>query len=777
MRVVLFATALVVLAGCSLDWDGIVKEADDGGGRRDSAADVDAGDTGLPDAGDPCADGRGLGCPGFDQLAIGGFHSCGVRSGAVLCWGNNLDGQLGIGSVEFPEAPVATGLTNGAYVVTGGAHSCALRTDGKVSCWGRNWDGQLGLGTTVSREQRPVEIPGLNGVVSLAAGKDHTCAVTGDGNVHCWGRNRLGQVGTDPTGDPEINAPRRVDGITDAVEVAAGYNHTCARLGSGRVMCWGRNHEGELGDGGTVDSFVPVEVTNLMNAEELALGGDHSCARSTDGTVACWGYNVHGQLGDGTKTSAVIPQSVVGLDDVEVVQITAGPRHSCALGGDGAVWCWGRNRSGELGDGTTDSRVEPEVVLDLPPVVEIRGGGATHGGHACARTSAGALYCWGHRGYGQLGDGATVVRSTPMPVAGASGTTIAVGGLHACLGGDAVHCWGNHHSGQIGVGSDIAYATPQTPMDIPDVVHVAAGGDHTCVIDALGALWCWGSNGDGELGVDDTTNRSTPQRVGTDSDWIAVDAGGDSTCGIRGSGETGQVYCWGDNALGQLGIGTFSRREEVPTPIFSGETFRAVSVGVDHACAITHDAHLHCWGLNRSGQLGLGTTALQRSPMPTGITDAVTVDAGDDHTCAVLQGGTVWCWGDNSRDKLGSTTVTTGRSLVPVETTVGDATAVALGDHFTCALVAGGMTCWGEGTYGQLGRAVVDGEHSPGPVEGLSDVLSIGAANKQACAITGSGTDLRDEKTWCWGLASDGRLGDGQPPFAMTPVIALDLRP
>jgi len=775
MRVVLFATTLVVFAGCSLDWDGIVTEADDGGGRRDSAA--DAGDSGLPDGGDPCADGDGAGCPGFDQLAIGGFHSCGVRpSGAVICWGNNLDGQLGIATDEFPEVPVDAGITNAAYVVAGGTHSCALRMDGKVSCWGRNWNGQLGIGTMVSRELSPVEIPGLTGVVSLAAGKDHTCAVTGDGNVHCWGHNRLGQVGTNSTRDFEVLEPRHVVGIGDAVEVAAGYSHTCARLTDGRVMCWGRNDDGELGNGGNVDSDAPVYVMGLMNAEELALGGDHSCARRADETVVCWGHNEFGQVGDGTTEDATTFRQVADLEGV-VRQIAAGPRHSCALNDAGAVWCWGRNRAGELGDRTTASRGNPMQVLDLPPVDEIRTGGATHGGHACARTAAGALYCWGYRGYGQLGDGATVVRTTPVQVVGATGKTISVGDLHACSGGGPIECWGNHHSGQIGIGSDIAYATPQNPAAPPAVAHVAAGTDHSCAIDTEGALWCWGSNADGELGVGDLVNRSTPQKVGSESDWIAVDAGGDSTCGIRGSSGVGEVWCWGDNALGQLGIGMMVGRRTTPTELDSSDSFAAISVGSDHACATRVDQQIFCWGANARGQLGLGDFDDRLSPTRTPIDSVVAVDAGFDHTCAVLMGGRVWCWGDNSRRKLGDAGFTGERSWDPIMSTVTGATALALGEHFSCAIVGGGVTCWGRGTYGELGRDVATGTASPGEVTGLTGVVSLGAAKKQACAITGSGRDLGDEETWCWGFAPDGRLGDGQPPFLATPVIATDLRP
>ena len=240
------------------------------------------------------------------SVAAGGSHTCAVTAGGgVKCWGSNSYGQLGDGTTTDRPIPVSvTGLGSGVIAVAaGGYHTCALTTGGGVKCWGSNGSGQLGDGTT-TRRSVPVDVSGLgSGVVAAAAGESHTCALTASGGVKCWGNNGSGQLGTARRQQPSHPGGRERAGERRE-HVAAGGSHTCAVTAGGGVKCWGRNSYGQLGDGTTTSRSVPVDVSGLgSGASAVAAGGSHTCALTAGGGrlgVKCWGSNVYGQLGDGT---------------------------------------------------------------------------------------------------------------------------------------------------------------------------------------------------------------------------------------------------------------------------------------------------------------------------------------------------------------------------------------------------------------------------------------------------------------------------------------------
>src|SRR5213596_3433670 len=296
-------------------------------------------------------------------VAAGGLHTCmRLPDGTVQCWGRNNFGQLGNGdgSLTSSSVPVAVrGLTTATRVVTGDAHTCALLGDGTVQCWGVGDSGQRGDGTFNNISTVPVAVVGLTNAVAVAARGYHSCALLGDGTVRCWGRNVDGQLGdgtvADPaTGPPGSSTPVQVSGITGAAAVIAGGYHTCALFADGTAQCWGRNHDGQLGDGTFTRSSTPVRVGGLTGAAAVTGGFYHTCALLGDGTVQCWGQNYEGQLGNGLVGGvSTTPALVAGLANVSAV--SGGYRHTCALLRDGTVQCWGRNVEGQLGDGTTTS--------------------------------------------------------------------------------------------------------------------------------------------------------------------------------------------------------------------------------------------------------------------------------------------------------------------------------------------------------------------------------------------------------------------------------------
>jgi alpha-tubulin suppressor-like RCC1 family protein len=305
------------------------------------------------------------------------------------------------------------GLASGVQAIAAGWwHTCALTTGGGVRCWGYNEYGQLGDGTTTDRST-PVDVVGLaSGVQAIAARGYHTCALTTGGGVKCWGDNEYGQLGDGTT--TQRSTPVDVSGLASGVQaLAAGGSHTCALTTGGGVKCWGNNEYGQLGDGTTSDRRTPVDVVGLASGvQAIAAGGSHTCALTTGGGVKCWGRNNYGQLGDGTTTRRWTPVDVVGLAS-GVQAIAAGTSHTCALTTGGGVECWGDNYSGQLGDGATTDRRTPVDVVGLASGVQAIAAG---GSHTCALTSNGRAKCWGWDGEGQLGIGTVAYRATPVDV-------------------------------------------------------------------------------------------------------------------------------------------------------------------------------------------------------------------------------------------------------------------------------------------------------------------------------------------------------------------------
>lgn len=337
------------------------------------------------------------------EVSAGLFHSCAAtRVGRAHCWGFNNIGQLGDGTgVNRPE-PVASPGVSGAIAITAGeSHSCALREGGTILCWGSNLGGQLGSGTFETRHLLPVPVDGLVGVASVDAGARHTCALTNDGRVFCWGDNDRGQVGPDERGS--YRRPIAVPTPEPALEVSSGFQHTCARLASGSVICWGEAavHLSSRPDE-IAPPFVQTEVPGLPPSTQLTSGDFESCAVTETGAVYCWGFELIDDLDPETR-GRVVPrhaEPIAGLDDA--LAVSAGHEFVCALRATGRVACWGENDRGQLGDGGADhtpgALVEP---IGLPPSILVTSGWR----HACALDEAGVVRCWGRDWEGQLGDG------------------------------------------------------------------------------------------------------------------------------------------------------------------------------------------------------------------------------------------------------------------------------------------------------------------------------------------------------------------------------------
>jgi len=376
--------------------------------------------------------------------AAGGGVSAAAAAGAN---DTATRGAAAVDPVDYINAQnTGTVIQVSASTGSAGAHTCAVTTGNTVYCWGNNEYGRLGNDSTT---QSPVPVPVkvadsadggfVNGQVeSVSAGEFHTCAVTTGNTVYCWGRNSSGQLGNDSEGDSPVPVPvaDSADGgfVNGSVEsVSAGGSHTCAVTTGNTVYCWGDNFSGQLGNDSEGDSPVPVKVADSADGgfvneqvESLSAGGDHTCAVTTGNTVYCWGDNSYWQLGNGkTRGDSPVPVAVAdanGFVNGQVSQVSAGGDHTCAVTTGNAVYCWGRNDYGQLGNNSTTLSRVPVAVADANGFVNGQVESVSAGGsHSCAVTTGNTVYCWGDNTYGQLGNGkfgSNHNSSVPVAVAG-----------------------------------------------------------------------------------------------------------------------------------------------------------------------------------------------------------------------------------------------------------------------------------------------------------------------------------------------------------------------
>lgn len=659
-----------------------------------------------------------------------------------------------------------------AQVSAGGSHTCALTTFGGVKCWGYNFYGQLGDRTT-NNHSIPVDVVGLtSGVQFVTAGHRHTCALTTFGGVKCWGWNGYGQLG-----DGTVltrNTLVDVVGLTSGMSaVSAGFWHTCALTTSGGVKCWGENDAGQLGDGTTTNRSTPVNVSGLSSGVSTISAGDiNTCVLTTTGGVKCWGNNYDGQLGDGTNTNRSTPVDVVGLGS-GVSSLSAEGGHVCALTTSGGIKCWGDNYYGQLGDGTTTDRNTPVDVVGLGSGVSAISTGIYY---TCALTISGSVKCWGRNNGWQLGDGTNSDRSTPMDVVGLSNGVSAVnaGGAHTCAitTSGEVKCWGSNYYGQLGNGIT---TISSVPVDVPGLISgvsaLSVGMYHACALITFGGTKCWGVNSDGQLGDGTNYDLSTPvDVVGLTNGVSALGAGGFHTCAITTSGG---VWCWGENYSGQLGDGTNTDRRTPVDVVGLGSGMSALSAGGYHTCALTTSGGVKCWGSNYYGQLGDGTTSDRSTPVDVvGLgSGVIALSVGYRHTCVLTMSGGVKCWGSNYFGQLGDGTNSDRSTPTDVVGLTNGVSALGAGGFHTCVITtSGGVKCWGDNEYGQLGDGTNIRRYIPESVAGLSSGMSaISAGYWHTCALTTSGG------VKCWGYNEYGQLGDGAITNHFIPVDATGL--
>ncbi|MCM3700233.1 S-layer homology domain-containing protein [Paenibacillus macerans] len=399
-------------------------------------------------------------------------------------------------AADFVVAPI---LAAGYY------HGVSLTSSGEVWSWGRGDYGQMGNGSSASRAY-PVLAQGMTKVVAVDSGVRGSIAVKADGTVWTWGSNSNGQLGVGSLDNSTV--PGRVPGLSDVIAVSGALSyHSMALKRDGTVWAWGKNDNGELGDGTTTQSTTPVQVAGLTGVKAIAAGGYFSLALKNDGTVWAWGYNGNGELGDGTNTQRTTPVQVAGLSGVKA--IAAGGSHALALKADGTAWAWGQNTYGTLGDGTRTNRNTPVKIAGLEHVAAISGGGY----HSMALDGNGAVWSWGNNGQGQLGLGTGISSSyVPRKVEGIEDVRlIAASGFSSLVmkKDGTVWGWGLNSSGELANGTSQSQLSPVKSKAVLDTTPPDTGNGVLTVSDVTftEAALSWAKASDNLLGADELRYR------------------------------------------------------------------------------------------------------------------------------------------------------------------------------------------------------------------------------------------------------------------------------
>ena len=392
------------------------------------------------------------------------------------------------------------------------------------------------------------------------------------------------------------------------------------------------------GSGGSVTAGNPLtDADGIATVGSWSLGllpGDHTLVASRVGVPS---VSIH-------ATGIIFP----------VTALTAGEAHSCALNPSGAAFCWGSNANSRLGTGTAEARDSVPRPVSGGLVFASIGAGTTH---SCGIATNGDAYCWGGNDSGQLGDGTTTPRPTPVAVSGGfkySAIEPSAGFTCGLVVDGTARCWGFGTDGQLGDGTSTTRLIPTLVAGGHLFTALSSGESHSCGLKAGGALFCWGLNGNGKLGDGTTTTRNLPTAVSGGLSFMAVSAGTVHTCAIT---TAGAGYCWGRGAFGRLGTGN-SNDQLTPFAISGGLLLSMISVHAGQSCALTTSGLGYCWGFNSSGELGDGT--LTDRLVPTAVLGGLSftlIVAGSEKTCARSSEGGAYCWGRNDNGAVGDGTL------------------------------------------------------------------------------------------------------------------------
>lgn len=575
-------------------------------------------------------------------VTAGYGKSCAIDLSDIgYCWGYGSSGSLGNGLTANTTSPVA--ISQGAMPSLGlksiklpriqdsaiSSFACAINLNNRAYCWGQGFTLGNGVG---SDSYVPVAVSlgimsTLN-VTDITLTNSSTCALNENKRVYCWGGGSSGQLGNG-----------KLDSATTPVLISIGemknldvkyLDASCVINSGDDLYCFGSNSGGKLGKGFNDTFNTPMLVSQgqqpFNNTQSLSPGYQYSCSIGSNSKAYCWGYNNFNQLGDGTVISRASPTelSLGAMPANDVKSIKTGNRNTCAIASNDRAYCWGENSTaGKLGDGTTTSRSVPVAVSQgaMPSLTVSSISVSTY--HTCAINSTdNRVYCWGSNSSGQLGDGTTTNRLTPVAVLQGVMPSLTVKALSLGLNyscaindDDRVYCWGSNSNGVLGNNSFTSSSTPvallQGVMPSLGVKKISTGSSFACVINITNSgVYCWGNNQDRQIVNNATSSIMTPTAIsqGAMPSLIVKDIslGSTTACSINDSDLS--AYCWGGNGLGQIGDGSFNN-SSTPLKVNMGQRsdyqVKSVSNSGGHSCVISLDDKAYCWGWNNYNQLGV----------------------------------------------------------------------------------------------------------------------------------------------------------------------------
>ena len=741
-------------------------------------------------------------------IAGGWYHTAVLLAdGSVRTFGRNNVGQLGLGDTVSRLTPVESitlpARTLAGSVAGGGNHTAVVLRDGTVRTFGNNGNGQLGVGDTTSRLM-PVQVIGLSTATAVAGGDSHTAVILADGTVRTFGKNANGQLGVNDT--TSRLTPVQVLNITSATAISSSgtSNHTVVLLADGTVRTFGQNNYGQLGVNDATNRLTPVQVFGISSSATAVAGGYfHTAILLADGTVRTFGRNDNGQLGVNDTTSRLTPVQVWGISS-SATAVACGYYHAAVLLADGTVRTFGRNNIGQLGVNDNTTRSTPVTVLNVSTATAVACGGY----NTAVLLADGTVRTFGANANGELGVNDTTDRSTPVQVFGisSSATVLACGGNHTAviLANGTVQTFGSGGSGKLGLNDTTSRLTPVQVVAISATVSltpaptafltsaatsitlaasagqiwtssatgparttsvsIAAGSYFTGVILKDGTVRTFGRNNFGALGTGDTTNRLTPVTVLniTSATGLSMYVSALSTIVLLSDGT---VRTFGQNNAGQLGLGDTTSRL-TPVTVLNITSATAVAGGGYHTAVLLTDGTVRTFGSNGNGQLGINDTTSRLTPVTVlNITSATAIAGGAIHTAVLLADGTVRTFGSNGTGQLGVNDTTDRYTPVQVFGISSSATAVACGSNFTVVLLANGtVRTFGLNTSGQLG--VGDATQRNTPV----GVLNITSASAIACGTRHTIVLLADGTVRTFGHNTEGQLGVNDTTSRLTPV-------
>ena len=744
---------------------------------------------------------------GVTQVAPGGDHTCALQGTVAYCWGDNTYGQLGNNNklvspivpttnVPFNYNPVTAIAANRDYTCGIGQFAGSSGFN-NVECWGRNDVGQSGNGSLTEYDYPAggFVIAGNSTSVptALSAGLDHACALVTGGIPYCWGNDADGEIGNGTVTTTPVTAKTAPSGsLSGLTEIAAGGKHSCA-LSSTSGWCWGSSSTYQL-DTSTIVTWPTPLVLPPMHVSATSIStGDQTTCFIHSSAVVCVGA-------DGMGGTAPGPTLACGDGYIDVVgeacddgnttsgdgcdsscQVQAG--YSCA--GTPSL-CTANCGNGVLDAGETCDDGNSSSGDGCSSACQIESG------YSCTGTpSVCGLTC----GNGVLDAGETCDDGNTTSADGCSSTcqvesgyscngTPSVCGLtcgngvintgEACddgnyTSGDGCSSTCQIETGYFCSGAPSSCALSVAPTTTP--LTISAGLYNTCKITAAGALFCWGDNSYGQLTDGTFTNSATPLAISGMSAGVtdvSVSGDGYTICAVK----SGSLYCWGDNATGQIGDGSSSDRY-TPTLVSSLASVQRVASAGNHTCAlvlsrtIVSELDEYCWGDNTYGQLGLGNnTNPHASPTLVRSGGVRDIAANRNHTCDVL-GGSIYCWGRNDWGQLGVGSLTDSNARGNAAMT---GVQVSSGWNHVCGITsAGAAKCWGANDDGQIGNLDC-GSYAPcvggtsrfttaQTVFGSVVFSSIVAGGSDSCGVASSGS-LKTVQ--CWGYGGHGQMGAGQ---------------